>query len=81
MTERKARASATTRARATTKANTGVLHFVQDDDEKQTTARVTTTATASAKTEADPYGMTTRKAKSTTALDGVEGLAAVDGFG
>src|ERR1700677_2640830 len=56
MTARKARAT------ATTKANTGVLHFVQDDDEKQ----ATTGATASAKAEADPYGITARKAKATT---------------
>ena len=47
----------------------------QDDGKKHTTA------TARATAEADPCGMTTRKAKATTLLDGVEGLAAVDGFG
>jgi hypothetical protein len=35
MTERKARAT------ATTKTNTGVLHCVQDDGEKQATAKAT----------------------------------------
>jgi hypothetical protein len=49
MTTRKAK------ARATTRTTTGVLHFVQDDDEKHAATTATTSATA------DPCGMTTRK--------------------
>jgi hypothetical protein len=45
-TERKARA----KARTTAKANTGVLRFAQDDDEKLATTRTTATATANATT-------------------------------
>jgi hypothetical protein len=45
--------------------NTGVLHFVQDDDlERETadaTARTTTRTTTRATTTADPYGMTNKK--------------------
>jgi hypothetical protein len=44
------------------KANTGVLHCVQDDGEKQATAKTTATA----KIEADPCGMTARKASATS---------------
>jgi hypothetical protein len=53
MRERKARARARARATATATATTktGVLHCVQDDGERL--------ATAEAKTEADPCGMTT----------------------
>jgi hypothetical protein len=53
MTERKATAT------ATTKTNTGVLHFVQDDGLLGAGPEV-----------GEGFG-----------LDGVEGLAAVDGFG
>jgi hypothetical protein len=46
MTERKARAT------ATAKTNTGVLHCVQDDDEKLANATASATARATAKATA-----------------------------
>jgi hypothetical protein len=46
-----------------TTTNTGVLHFVQDDDVERATAdaKATATATARARATADPYGMTNKK--------------------
>ncbi|WP_158785862.1 hypothetical protein [Granulicella sp. L46] len=56
MTERKtrarARAEATTKARATTKANMGVFRFAQDDGEKLATTKAKATRKATATTTA-----------------------------
>jgi hypothetical protein len=41
---------------ATATANTEIFHYVQDEGEKQTTARTTASANA------DPYGMKERRA-------------------
>ena len=56
---RRAKAKATARTKTTAKANTGVLRFAQNDDVKTSNNKDKAKATA----EADPYGMTNRKAK------------------
>jgi hypothetical protein len=58
-------------AEATAKTNTGVLRFAQNDDVKQTTARTTATATATTTAEADPYGMTNKRARARATATGI----------